>query len=361
VATVVLVVLLVAIIVSFRINLPYFALIPGQAQAVGPLLTVPADRAHHVNGELLLTDVGVGDVTVGNWLYYKLDSNAAFYSKSDFIETGTDEQQYDDEGTVEMEESQLTAAAVSLRQLGYDVPYHNAGVLVWAVQPGTGASTALQIGDVITAIDSVPTPTVEALTTAEAQLHPGQRVTLSVGTIDQPAKGHDVSLTLSSTRTNGKVRPIIGLISPFTQPGWTYPFHVSVNVNNIGGPSAGLAFTLGLIDTLTGGNLTGGRTISATGTICANGSVGPVGGVPQKTVAVENAHATVFLVPQSEVGQAKQKATGSLHVFGVTTLAQALADLESLGGKLGSASNGPPKGPGGQSLPSDAAAFPCGL
>jgi PDZ domain-containing protein len=135
---------------------------------------------------------------------------------------------------------------------------------------------------------------------------------------------------------------------------------VSVNVNNIGGPSAGLAFTLGLLDTLSGGNLTGGRTISATGTICANGSVGDIGGLPQKTVAVENAHATVFLVPADQVNQAKQKATSSLHVFGVSTLAQALQDLESLGGKLGAAAKGPPAGPGGHSLPSDAAAFPCG-
>lgn len=356
---VVLVVLLIAIIVSFRINLPYFALVPGQAQAVGPLLTVPSGRGHHVNGQLLLTDVGEGDVTVGNWLYYWLDSNAALYKKSDFIATGTSEQQYDQQGVVEMDESQLTAAAVSLRQLGYNVPYHNAGVLVWATQAGTGAYTKLQVGDVITAVDSDPTPTAEALSAAMVGRKPGQSVTLKVGTVDQPQKDHDVTLTLSPYHSDGKVVAIIG-VQVFTQPGWTYPFHVSVNVNNIGGPSAGLAFTLGLLDTLSGGNLTGGRTISATGTICANGSVGQIGGLPQKTVAVENAHATVFLVPAAQVNQAKQKATSSLHVFGVSTLAQALQDLESLGGKLGAASHGPPPGPGGHSLPSDPAAFPCG-
>ncbi len=117
---------------------------------------------------------------------------------------------------------------------------------------------------------------------------PGQKVTLRVGTVDQPQKDHTVTVTLSQTKENGKVVAVIG-IEVFTQPGWDYPFKVSVNLNNIGGPSAGLAFTLGIIDSLTGGNLTGGRTISATGTICANGSVGQVGGVPQKTVAVENA------------------------------------------------------------------------
>jgi len=81
-------VVLVFVIVSFRINLNDFAVIPGQAQAVGPLLSVPAGRGHPINGQLLLTDVGVGDVTLGNWLYYKLDSNAQLYPKSDFIATG---------------------------------------------------------------------------------------------------------------------------------------------------------------------------------------------------------------------------------------------------------------------------------
>jgi PDZ domain-containing protein len=153
---------------------------------------------------------------------------------------------------------------------------------------------------------------------------------------------------------------VIG-IEIFTQPGWGYPFHVAVNLNNIGGPSAGLAFTLGLIDSLTGGNLTGGRTISATGTICADGTVGQVGGVPQKTVAVENANASIFLVPQAEKSQAQGKATSSLHVFGVTTLEQALQDLKSLGGKLGAAIKGPPAGAGGHSLPTGPYSYPCGF
>jgi hypothetical protein len=83
--------------------------------------------------------------------------------------------------------------------------------------------------------------------------------------------------------------------------------------------------------------------------------------VPQKTVAVENAGAKVFLVPEAELSQAESKANGKLHIFGVSTLAQALKDLESLGGKLGTASIGPPAGAGGHTLPTDPASFPCGL
>lgn len=350
---------LIFVIVSFQINLNDFAVIPGQAQAVGPLLSVPSGLSHPIKGQLLLTDVGVGDVTLGNWLYYKLDSNAQLYPKSDFIATGSTEQEYDQQGVVEMDESQLTAAAVALRQLGYSVPYHDAGVLVWQTQQGTGAYNTLQVGDVITSLDSIPTPNADALANAMKGREPGQQVTLEVGTVDQPQKGHAVHVTLTSQKESGKTYTVIG-IQIFTQPGWGYPFHVAVNLNNIGGPSAGLAFTLGIIDSLTGGNLTGGRTISATGTICADGSVGEVGGVPQKTVAVENAHASVFLVPKAEESQAQGKATSSLHVFGVNTLQQALQDLKGLGGKLGAALKGPPAGAGGHSLPTGAAAFPCG-
>ena len=356
----VLIVILVGVIVCFEINLPYFAVIPGQAQSVAPLLTVPKGHSHTFNGRLFLTDVGVGNVTVGNWLYYHFDSNAVLYPKSDFIESGTDQQQYDDQNVVEMEESQLTAAAVSLRQLGYDVPYHDAGVLVWATEAGTAANSELIPGDVITAVDGTGTPNVETLQKVVQSFKAGQTVTLKVGTVDDPRKGRDVSLKLSSARSDGRTVPVIG-IQVFTQPGWTYPFHVSVSVNNIGGPSAGLVFTLGLINTLTGGDLTDGRTVAATGTICANGTIGQVGGVPQKTIAVENAHATVFLVPEAQVSQARSKANSSLHVYGVTTLSQALTDLEKMGGKLGSAKKGPPSGPGGHSLPGGVAPFPCGL
>ena len=92
--------------------------------------------------------------------------------------------------------------------------------------------------------------------------------------------------------------------------------------------------TLGLINTLSGGHLTGGRTVAATGTIDEFGNVRDVGGVAQKTIAVERAGATVFLVPPPELGVAKSKADAPLHVYAVSTLAQALSVLHKLGGDV---------------------------
>ena len=128
---------------------------------------------------------------------------------------------------------------------------------------------------------------------------------------------------------------------------------MSINSDDIGGPSAGLAWTLGILNALAGGHLTGGRIVAATGTIRPDGTIGDVGGVQQKTVAVNDAGATVFLVPQPELAVAKSMAGPNLKVFAVQNLGQALSDLEHLGGTLGPAAKGPPAGPDGHSVPTD--------
>ena len=119
-----------------------------------------------------------------------------------------------------------------------------------------------------------------------------------------------------------------------TQQDWQFPVKVSVHTQDIGGPSAGLAMTLGIIDKLNGGRLTGGRVVAATGTIDQNGNVGDVGGVAEKTIAVERAGATVFFVPKVELNTAEAKASRRLHVYAVSNLDQVLRILQRLGGTV---------------------------
>jgi PDZ domain-containing protein len=123
-------------------------------------------------------------------------------------------------------------------------------------------------------------------------------------------------------------------IDPQTQQNWHFPIRVTVHTADIGGPSAGLAMSLGIIDSLSSGRLTGNRVIAATGTIDQNGNVGDVGGVAEKTVAVERAGATVFFVPAVEKATADAKATKQLHVYAVRNLDQVLQILEHLGGSV---------------------------
>jgi len=114
---------------------------------------------------------------------------------------------------------------------------------------------------------------------------------------------------------------------------FSFPIDVSIDSGQVGGPSAGLAFTLALLDTLTPGSLTGGKKVAATGTINPAGTVGQIGGLRQKTITVERAGADVFLVPIDEVDIAQKAAEGTdLKVIGVRTVDDALQALADIGG-----------------------------
>jgi PDZ domain-containing secreted protein len=196
----------------------------------------------------------------------------------------------------------------------------------------------------------VPTPSACAFIVAIHPYAPGSTVQLTVDQATVTAQGEikvgktvQENIRLSSlhrgTRPSGcpgvttPSRAYLGVVVE-SQEDFTYPFPVSVDTTNIGGPSAGLTMALGIIDKLAGGGLTGGAIVGATGTIDPEGNVGDVGGVPQKTVAVERAGATVFLVPPQEYQLALQKATPTLHVYAVATLDQALSVLARHGGHL---------------------------
>lgn len=358
VTLIVLVLLAVAAVVADHVNLPYYAEVPGYAQPVTGLITVPAAQDHRLHGSLLLTDVGVEGVTALSYLADLFGTATTLVPTAD-LTGGLPAQEFAAEGTVEMQEAQATAEAVALRQLGYAVTEQDVGVTLFAIIPGTPAYRSLRVGDVIASVDSTPTTNPAALVAAIQAHRPGQVVDLQVGTVTHPTVTHQVRVTLGSQRQGGVVRPILGI--PYsqardadgmgTQAVYSTPVPITLSSDGIGGPSAGLAFTLGILDRLAGGDLTGGRIVAATGTIDPNGSVGEIGGLPQKTVAVERAHASVFLVPAAQVATARAAARPGLTVLGVKTLQQALADLRRLGGHLGAAANGPPPGPAGHQVP----------
>ncbi len=355
-----LVLVLAAVVVANFVTLPYDAIVPGQAQDVGRVITLPAERSHPVHGQIDLTDVGVAlNIKLINLLPDWLDSNVQLVKQND-LTYGLPVSEFDAQGALDMQESQLTAGAVALRQLGYSVPEHDVGVAVYVVDPDVPAFKVLHVGDVITAVGGTPTPDTASLVAALHSHQPGDAVTLEIGTVADPTKVHPVTVTLSHIVNKGVTQAFLGVGDPSvpfagfgTQPAYDMPFPVGIKTDNIGGPSAGLAFTLGIVNTLSGGELTGGKQIAATGTIRPDGTVGDVGGVAQKTVAVERAGAKVFLVPTVEVATARAHASSGLQVIGVSNLGDALSALRQLGGTLGPASAGPPAGPGGSSVPSD--------
>jgi PDZ domain-containing protein len=233
-----------------------------------------------------------------------------------------------------MSQAQSQAKAAALTHLGYTVKEQDAGALVFGIAPGSPASHVLKVSQVITAVNGIPVTGVCSLLTALHGLTPGTSATLSVEKSSVKQSGAFVNGPIVQ-RGQGTPTAYLG-IDPNTQQSWTFPVTITVNTVDIGGPSAGLSMTLGIIDKLAGGHLTGGRTVAATGTIDASGAVGDVGGVPQKTIAVERAGATVFFVPPQEYKAALSKDTPQLHVYAVSTLDQALAILKRLGGTLSS-------------------------
>ena len=324
-----------AVVVASRWNLDYYALQPGTAQSVQQFITVPPAKNHPVTHPVLLTDVQIGRVTALSYLFFKLQSNSTL-EQVESVTGGTPPSQLTAQGNLEMSQAEDDAKAAALTRLGYSVRATPSGAVIFGTFPGTPAYGVLEVGDVVTAVDGVahsdgpsthPRAVALPLRT-ERRADRAQRWVRCTGPGVHHPQVHRVDLGNGQT-----VRLELG-IQPEDQVDYAYPFPVKIDVTDIGGPSAGLAMTLGVIDALTNGSVTGGHTVAATGTIDSVGDVGDVGGVAQKTVAVENAGATIFLVPRQEYKAALSKVRPGLQVYAVSTLDQALQVLAAHGGAV---------------------------
>ncbi len=232
-----------------------------------------------------------------------------------------------------MTDSKETAVAVAQQELGYDVKIVGTGAVVTAVSPGSPADGTLSAGDTIIAVDSTPVTRSDELGAAISAHKPGDVVTLQVQPL--PAEGAS-QVTVARQVTLGAkpddpTKGLLGVVSGTRDLHYDMPVQVTIDSGSVGGPSAGLAFTLGTMDVLTPGSLTGGHKVATTGTINPDGTVGPIGGVHQKTVAVRDSGAELFLVPRSEYDEAKKYA-GNLRVEPVDNVDDALKVLATIGG-----------------------------
>lgn len=352
------VLLVVAVGVASEVQLPYYAVTPGQAIPVESLLGLPAGRLHRHPGEVMMVDVYLTPLRAIDYPWFALQSSAAILPAPEVLGPAN-AHQYQVEGELDMLDAQQAATVVALREVGYTVPYVPAGTLLYLVTSGSPAAQGLHTGDVVVALDGRPTTGPSALEAAIQRRRPGDPVRLTV--LAYPGlRRTTVSLRLGEYHTEGPSSPLgyaclalgartrapvtegrdgrpipcLGVeVEPYYRLG-RLPFPVRLDAEGIVGPSAGLAFTLGLIDALDPASLTGGLRVAATGTMSLDGSVGAVGGVAQKTVAVSDAGASVFLVPPEEYRTAVAHAGPHLRVFAVSSIGQAIAVLERLGGRL---------------------------
>ncbi len=331
VGTVVGVIVVLVLLAGTLIRLPYVLISPGNAQSVGRGVEIDGAQTFPHRGQLLLLTVSVSRdrpnafAVLSGWL----DENTDVLPEDEVLQ-GKSREEDQRLNKLEMADSQMTAKRVALERLGYTVPVTGTGAAVTGVQKGSPADGKLEVGDVITAVDGQPVTLSEQVGPLVRSRPPGQPVTF---TVDR--NGAPVEVVVVTRASRGGICPgsaQVGVTTRTRNEKFDFPVDVKIDTGKISGPSAGLAFTLTIIDELTPGDLTAGKKVAVTGTIEPGGGVGPIGGVEQKAVTADEAGARLFLVPMAELKDARSRA-GDMKVVGIRTLDDALSELTKFGGE----------------------------
>ena len=324
--TTVLLVAAVAVTAMAFIKVPYVIISPGDATALdGGIVSISGVRTYPHKGKLLYLTVRVSnnDPNIWRYLFAKLDSDVSVEKRENVIGCAS----YGDSASLQDElirQSKDVAQQVALRRLGYDVPEAGTSVAIRDVLCDGPSDGLLRVNDRVTAVDGTKVRTNVELGPLIQAKTPGDTAQI---TVERDGKSRNVAVRLG--RRDGKA--FLGIESQ-TLFDWTFPVDVKINTAHVSGPSAGLAFTLAIIDELTPGDLTGGGKVAVSGEMAADGSVQPVGGVEQKAAAAHDAGATLMLVPPGEAAAARAHADG-MKVVAVRTIDDALRALERAGGK----------------------------
>lgn len=319
------------LLASFNVMLPYYRLAPGSARSINDLVTVPADQRYPPKGSFMLTTVSLGQTRAIDAFLGWLDDDVDVVPQDRIVPPNTTGQQYLELARLDMEQSKQKAIVVAVRRLGHPVVETGEGAIVVFVVPDLPAAGTVEAGDVIVAVDGKAVATSTAAVAAIRARRAGDTITFEVRPGGRDGPTRTVQIT-SQEQPEAPGQPLVGFQLRTRKQHFDLPFPVSIDSQNIGGPSAGLAFTLAVLDALTPGELTGGRQVAVTGEINVDGSVGEIGGVAQKAAAVEASGARVFLVPAAEAGIARAHVSKAVTVIGVATLEDAIAALGKIGG-----------------------------
>jgi Lon-like protease len=319
---------IVAILVAERISVPYVILGPGPTlntlgkdQSGKPLITISGRTVHPTSGHLNMVSItyegGPGHgFNVFTALRAWLDPHEAVVPESEIFAPGQSQQQVTQQDQTEMTGSQQSATAAALSQL--HIKFQTMPGVVSVIK-GYPADGKLKAGDLITAVDGQPVTSASQLTT-QIKAHAAQPLTLAV-----QRSGQATQVQITARQVSG--RPVLGIE---VQDQYKFPFSVTIQIGQIGGPSAGMMFALGIIDKLSTENLTNGKFIAGTGEISANGAVSPIGGIQQKMIGARDAGATVFLAPAGNCKDTQGAVPAGLRVVKVSTLSGAISALQNL-------------------------------
>lgn len=319
---------LIALAVALVAPVPYVALEPGPTlNTLGvsgskPLIQIKGHPTYPTSGHLNMVTVqfmgGPGTrFNIFAALRAWLSPSDAVVPEQEIFTPGQTPQQVARQDTEQMANSEQTAQAAALCQL--NIRFKTVDTIQSTVK-GMPAAGHLQARDVIAAVDGKPVTCRADAGTLIRVRRPGAPVQLTI-----LRQGRTERIRLATANAQGTPEIGVQLVESFV-----FPFPVTISIGDIGGPSAGLIFALGIIDKITPDNLTGGRFIAGTGEIEANGTVDPIGGIQQKMVGARAAGATIFLTPAANCPDTAGAVPAGMRVIRVSSLAGAVAALEAL-------------------------------
>lgn len=338
-STLVLIALLCA---GVLIKVPYSEMSPGPTVntlgEVGgePVLQITGHKTYPTSGNLNMTTVRVTgadySMNLVESVYGWLAHDSVVVPHDTLYPDGKTEQQSTQENAEEFSQSQESAKVAALTELNIPVASR---VVVSTVVKGSPAQGKLHAGDVIKQVDGSPVEQPEDVAKLVTRRDPGQKVTFTV----VPAKTAEAAekagkepegsrkVVITTAKAPKEDRAIVGIQAGTDH---TFPFLIDIKLADVGGPSAGLMFSLGIIDKLTPGQLTGGKFVAGTGTIDDKGKVGPIGGINMKLVGARDAGARYFLTPDENCKAAASDTPSGLTLVRVKTIDDAKKSLEKI-------------------------------
>lgn len=335
-------VLICLLIAGVLIPVPYSEMSPGPTvntlgEARGePVLQISGRKTYPTDGHLNMTTVRVTSAD------YKMNAVEAVYGwlthdnvvvpHDTLYPDGKTEEESSQENAEEFSQSQESAKVAALDELG--IPF-TTRVVVASVVKDSPAEGTLHAGDVIKAVDGAEVTKPADVAAQVTKREPGEKVVFTIVPAKEAAaaeKAHkEATVTRKVAITTAKSeegdRAIVGIQAGTDH---VFPFTIDIKLADVGGPSAGLMFALGIVDKLTPESLTGGKFVAGTGTIDDDGKVGPIGGIQMKLVGARNAGAEYFLTPADNCATAAGDTPDGLTLVKVDTIADATASLEKL-------------------------------
>jgi PDZ domain-containing protein len=304
---------------------PYVAQVPGPTfNTLGdidgePIISIEGREPNEVDGNLTLTTVGVsrGGLSLVQAVRGWFDDEVSVVPEESVYPPNRSVEETRRANREAFLTSEQAAQTVALGRLGYPVK-----VVVQGLADDSPSADALEEGDALEAVDGVPTPDTNALNQVLESIPGGSTVTVSFTRLGEPG-----TATVTTRAAEDRAGSLLG-ITVLEQP--HAPFDIDIQVEDVGGPSAGLMLTLGILDLVGDDDLTGGAVVAGTGTIDTDGTVGPIGGIPLKMVAAQDIDAEVFLVPADNCAEAAAAPDPGFPLARVATLDDALKALADI-------------------------------